>query len=177
MIFLLHVAMSNSSPVLIAVFFKSRWHSSFHLVFSHSLFLFSGISVLNTFLGMCSSALLFTCPYQFNLLSVIFLEACITLVVPRMCSFLILSLRVTLRIHRSIITSIRFSCRIVVYRVSAPCIIAIISQICSKVNLTTPYLNVMTTYSCVTHMSFVVPKIGGLSEPTCNNYMFMPTCV
>ena len=39
------------------------------------------------------------------------LEACATLVVPRMCSFLILSLRVTPHIHRSIlisVTSIRF---------------------------------------------------------------------
>ena len=39
------------------------------------------------------------------------LEACVTLVVPRMCSFLILSLRVTQYIHRSILisfNSIRF---------------------------------------------------------------------
>ena len=60
---------------------------------------------------MCSPSLLITCPYQFNLLSLIFLEACATLVVPRMCSFLILSLRVTPHIHRSIlisVTSIRF---------------------------------------------------------------------
>ena len=41
------------------------------------------------------------------------LEACATLVVPRMCSFLILSLRVTPHIHRNIlisVTSIRLSC-------------------------------------------------------------------
>ena len=33
-------------------------------------------------------------PYRFSRLSVTILEACVTLVVPRMCSFLILSLRV-----------------------------------------------------------------------------------
>ena len=82
-----------------------------------------GISALNTFLSMCSPSLLITCPYQINLLSVIFLEACATLVVPRMCSFLILSLRVTPHIHGSIlisVTSIRFPCLFVVAHVSAP---------------------------------------------------------
>ena len=76
---------------------------------------------------MCSPSLLITCPYQINLLSVIFLEACATLVVPRMCSFLILSLRVTPHIHRSIlisVTSIRFSCLFVVAHISAPYSIA-----------------------------------------------------
>ena len=61
------------------------------------------------------------------LLSVIFLEACATLVVPRMCSFLILPLRVTPHIHRSTlisVTSIRFSCLFVVAHVSAPYSIA-----------------------------------------------------
>ena len=48
---------------------------------------------------------LITCPYQINPLSLIFLEACASLVVPRMCSFLILSLRVTPHIHRSILIS------------------------------------------------------------------------
>ena len=60
-------------------------------------------------------------PVQSSL--VIFLEACATLVVPRMCSFLILSLSVTPHIHRSIlisVTSIRFSCLFVVAHVSAP---------------------------------------------------------
>ena len=59
---------------------------SFCLVFGCPLFLFPRI-----------------CPYQFNLLSVIFLEACVTLVVPRMCSFLILSFCVTLHVHLSIL--------------------------------------------------------------------------
>ena len=38
-----------------------------------------------------SSSLLITCQCQFNSLSVIFLEACAILIVPRMCSFVILS--------------------------------------------------------------------------------------
>ena len=121
MIFLLHIALSVSSPALSPVLFRSRWHASFHLVFGRPLFLFPGISALNTFLSMCSPSLLITCPYQINLLSVIFLEACATLFVPRMCSFLILSLRVTPHIHRSIlisVTSIRFSCLFVVAHVS-----------------------------------------------------------
>ena len=91
--------------------------------FGRPLFLFPGISALNTFLSMCSPSLLITCPYQINLLSVIFLEACATLVVPRMCSFLILSFRVTPHIHRSIlisVTSLRFSCIFFVAHVSAP---------------------------------------------------------
>ena len=123
MIFLLHIALSVSSPALSSVLFKYRWHASFHLFFGRSLFLFPGISAFNTFLSMCSPSLLITCPYQINLLSVIFLEACATLVVPRMCSFLILSFRVTPHIHRSIlisVTSLRFSCLFVVAHVSAP---------------------------------------------------------
>ena len=76
--------------------------------------------VLNTFLGVCSSSLLVTCPYQFDIPSVIFLEASTTLVVPRKCSFLILSLRVTPYIHLSILISftfILFSCRFFVANV------------------------------------------------------------
>ena len=101
--------------------------SSFHLVFGRSLFLFPGISALKTFLSMCSPSLIVTCPYQFNIFSDIFLEACATLVVPLMCSFLILSLHVTPTIHRSIlilVTSIHFPCLFVVAHVSAPYIIA-----------------------------------------------------
>ena len=127
MIFLLHIALSVSPPALSPVLCKSRWHASFHLVFGRPLFLFPGISALVTFLSMCSPSLLITCPYQFNLLSVIFLEACATLVVPRMWSFLILSFRVTPHIDRSIlisVTSIRFSCLFVVAHVSAPYSIA-----------------------------------------------------
>ena len=60
MIFLLHIALSVSSPALSPVWFKSRWQSSFHLVFVHPLFIFPGMSVLNTFNSMCSSSLLIT---------------------------------------------------------------------------------------------------------------------
>ena len=53
------------------------------------------ISVLNTFLSVCSSSLLIACQFQFRLLFVVFLEACHSLVVPRMFSFSILSMHVT----------------------------------------------------------------------------------
>ena len=102
---------------------KSRWIASFHLIFGRPLFLFPGVSVLNTFLSVCSSSLLVTCPYQFDIPSVIFLEACTTLVVPRKCSFLILSWRVIPYIHLSILISftlIPFSYRFIVAKVSAP---------------------------------------------------------
>ena len=87
MIFLLRL-LARSQPSTFHVLF-------FHLVFGRPIFLFPTISILNTFLSMCSSSLLITCPCQFNGHSVIFLEACATLVVPRKCSFLILSLRVS----------------------------------------------------------------------------------
>ena len=99
MIFLLHVTLSISSPTLSTVLFMSRWHASFQLVITRPLVFFPGISVLNTLLRMCSSSLFITCPYQFNHLFVTFL------VVPRMCAFLILPLRVTLHINCSIIIS------------------------------------------------------------------------
>ena len=67
------LALSVSSPAVSRVLFKSRWHMSFHHVFGHLLFLFPGLSVPNTFLSMCSPSLFITCPYQFTLLSVIFL--------------------------------------------------------------------------------------------------------
>ena len=120
-IFLLHIALSVSSPALSPALFTSRWHTSFHLVFD----LFPRVSVLNIFPSVRSSSLLITCPYQFNRLYVIFLEACATLV-PRMCSFLILSLRVTPHIHRSILISstlIRFLVFVIAH-VSAPYMIA-----------------------------------------------------
>ena len=123
MIFLLHIALCVSSPALSPVLFKYRLHASFRLVFGRPLFLLPGISAFKTFPSMCSPSLLSTCPYQFNLLSVIFLEACATLVVPRMCSFLILSFLVTPHIHRSIlisVTSIRLSFLFVVAHISAP---------------------------------------------------------
>ena len=47
----------------------------FHLIFGRPLILFPGISVQTTFLSICSSHLIITCPYQFDILLVIFLEA------------------------------------------------------------------------------------------------------
>ena len=63
----------------------------FHLIFGRLLLIFPGISVINTFL--CTRVCvvhLTTCPYQFNLLSVIVLEDCATLVIHRVCPFLLL---------------------------------------------------------------------------------------
>ena len=44
----------------------------FHLIFGRPLFLFPRIFVLNSFLSVCSSSLLVTCPYLFDIPSVIF---------------------------------------------------------------------------------------------------------
>ena len=100
---------------LIQYFSKSRWIASFHYIFGRPLFLFPGISVLNTFLSKCSSSLLITCPHQLVILSVIFLEACAILVVPRKGSLQILSLRVTRTStlnpsHTGLTNSLRRSC-------------------------------------------------------------------
>ena len=64
------------SPRLLSVQYFSSGHASFYLVFDRRLFPFPGISALNTLLS--SSSLLITC-YQFNRLSVMLLEACVTL--------------------------------------------------------------------------------------------------
>ena len=69
-----------------STFIKSHWHASFYLVFDRTIFPSPCISALNTFHSMRSSSLLLTCPYQFNLLSVIFLEAFATLVGHSRCS-------------------------------------------------------------------------------------------
>ena len=71
----------------------------FHLIFGRPLILFPGISVQTTFLSIGYSYLLITWPYQFDILLVIFLEACDTLVVTSKCSFQILCVRVTPHIH------------------------------------------------------------------------------
>ena len=89
----------------------SRWHAFFHLDFGPFSFYIHPQHF--------PQYVFFISPYTFPDL----LEACATLVVPQMCSFLILSLRVTPHIHRSILisfTSIRFSCRFVVAHDSFP---------------------------------------------------------
>ena len=55
-----------------SILFKSRWLVYVHLVVGCPLFLVHDVSVLNTFLSMCSSSVLITCPYQFNRFSVTF---------------------------------------------------------------------------------------------------------
>ena len=98
------------------------YYSIFFSVVLTSFFL-AGMSIVNSFHGICSSALLITRPYPFEILSVISLEACATLVLPRECSFQILSLHVNLYIHISILISftlIPFSCFFVVVNVSVP---------------------------------------------------------
>ena len=116
-----HLARSKSST------FPSIVGLHFHHIFGRPLFLFPGIglSVANTFLSrpMCSSSLIITCCYQFDIPSMIFFEACATLVVPRKCSLQTLSLRVDPYIHLIIIMSftlIPSSCFFVVANVYAP---------------------------------------------------------
>ena len=127
MIFLLHIALSVSSPALSPVLFMYRWHASFHLVFGRPIFLYPGVSILNTFISMTFIILPQQMPVPAQSSPGDLFGSCVTLVVPRMCSFLILSLRVTPHIHSSILfsfTSIRFSCLFVVTHVSAPYSIA-----------------------------------------------------
>ena len=50
-------------------------------VFGRPFSLLPAISVISTLFTLSSSFLLITCPYHFNCFSVIFLDACVTLVV------------------------------------------------------------------------------------------------
>ena len=91
--------MSISSPTLNPVLFMSLWHASFHLVFGRPLSLFPGISILSTYVFFVSPQHARTSRLH---------DLCGSLrhscnVVTRMCTFLVLSLRVTMHIHRSII--------------------------------------------------------------------------
>ena len=98
-------------------------HASFHRRFGRPFLLFPGMFTSNILFTMSSSFILLTWPYHFRRFSVIFLDACTTLVVPLMCSFRILSPLVTPHIHLSIIisfTSSRAYCLLVVAQVSAP---------------------------------------------------------
>ena len=93
MIILLHVALSISSHAPSPVFFLSHWQASFHRVFRSSCFPWFirpwHVPQYLFFIFPHHN------PYRFSRLSVTILEACVTLVVSCMCSFLILSLRVT----------------------------------------------------------------------------------
>ena len=115
----LFVALSSFNPACVI----SLLHASFHRRFGRPLLLFPGMSTSSILLTMCSSFILITWPYHLSRFSVIFLNACTTLVVPLMCSFRILSLLDTPHIHLSILisfTSSRACCPLVVVQVSAP---------------------------------------------------------
>ena len=87
----------------------SLLHASFHRRFGRHPLLVPGMSTSNILRTMCSSFILLSWPYHFSHFSVIFLDACTTLVVPLMCSFQIISLLVTPHIHLSILISFTFS--------------------------------------------------------------------
>ena len=115
----LFVVLSSFRPTSV----MSLLHASFHLRFGRPLLVFPGMSTSSILLTMCSSFILLTWPYHFSRFSVIFLDACTTLVVPLMCLFWISSLLVTPHIHLSILisfTSSHASCPLVVAQVSAP---------------------------------------------------------
>ena len=120
MIFLhaaLFVVLSSFGPTSV----MSLIHASFHLRFGLPLLILPGMSTSNILLTMCSSFILLTWPYHFSGFSVIFLDACTTLVIPLMCSFRILSRLVTPHIHLSILisfTSSSAACLFVIARVS-----------------------------------------------------------
>ena len=99
-----HVGLSISLMALSSVLFMSHWHMSFHLVFGCPVFLISGTY------SICFQSLSSLCLLLFSshvhIISVIPRDrfpACVTLIVPRMCLLLILSLNVTLPIHFSIL--------------------------------------------------------------------------
>ena len=115
----LFVVLSCVSPTSVI----SLLHASVHVRFGCPLLLFPGMSTSSILLTICSSFILLTWPYHFSRFSVIFFDACTTLVVPLMCAFRILSLLVTPHIHLSIrisFTSSPASCPLVVSHVSAP---------------------------------------------------------
>ena len=104
-IFFLHVALF----VMLSYFSTRLCHISITGIFGRPL-LFCGMSTPIILLIMCSSFILITWPYHFSRFSVIFMDAYATLVVPLMCSFLILSLLDTTHIHLSILIQFTSSC-------------------------------------------------------------------
>ena len=99
---LLHVTLSVSSPALIPILFISYLHASILFV--------SNLPSSQYIKPQCFLHYVFVCT---NHLCVVFFKSCTTFIVPRLWSFLILSLRVTPHSHSSILisfTSIRVSC-------------------------------------------------------------------
>ena len=79
-------------PVCCIVLFQthpvmSLLQASFHIWFGRPLLLFPGMSTSSMLLTMWSTFIIFTWPYHshFSRFSVIFLDACTTLVVPLIC--------------------------------------------------------------------------------------------
>ena len=109
-----HVSLSISSPALspvllmspcpsprpLSVLLMSRWQPSYHL-FSAVLASFSLLYPSSTHSSVCIPRLSSSHARTISR----FFGMCTTLVVPRMCSFLIISFCVTPRIHRSTLTS------------------------------------------------------------------------
>ncbi len=92
---------------------------SFHLVSGRAFFLLPGMLVISTLFTVFFSSLLITGLRLFSRLSVLFSDACVTLVVPLMHSFLVLSFFVTPHIHLNILipfASILSSCLLLVSR-------------------------------------------------------------
>ena len=94
-IFFIRVALFIASTALIPTVLMSLLQTSFHLVSGRPFFLLPALSVISTLSTH-------TRTYHFNRFSVTFLEACVTLAVSQLYSFLILSLFL---LHTSISTS------------------------------------------------------------------------
>ena len=107
----LHLARSCASSIDNSLSDKSFLMLSnyMYLRFGLPLLLFPGTSIAITLLPTCSSSLLNTCSYHFNLLSCTFLDISPTFVVPIILSFLILSSMVTQLIHHYILISATFN--------------------------------------------------------------------
>ena len=123
----LHLARSCASSLDNSLSDKSFMMLSNHLRFGLPLLLFPGTSIAIILLPTYSSSLLSTCQYHFNLLSCTFLDISPTPVVPLILSCLNLSSLVTPHIHLNILispTSNFFSCAFFTAQVSAPYIIA-----------------------------------------------------
>ncbi len=93
--FLCHFVLPIKSSI-IPTFSISLLHDSFHLVCCLPLSLFAGTDASTILLSMCSSSLLFTCPYHLNLFSEIFFATGNTFTdALTCCSLMTLSLFVT----------------------------------------------------------------------------------
>ena len=88
------MSMHGQLPFIVSKHYLSYAHLS-NLRFGH-LLLFPGMTTSSILLTRCYSSILVTWSYHLSPCSVIFLAACVTFVVPLMCSFQILSLRTSI---------------------------------------------------------------------------------